>query len=85
MSILQLKFVKKFLEEHLKKRFIEANSVPCSSTILFAKIPGGEIKFCVDYQKLNSLTKKNAYPLPLIAETIAQLKKVMIFTKINIQ
>ena len=85
MTTSQLKFVKKFLEEHLKKRFIEASSAPCSSPILLAKKPGGRIRFCVDYQKLNSLTKKDAYPLPLIAETIARLKKATVFTKIDIQ
>ena len=84
MSVPQLEFVKKFLEEHLKKGFIEASSAPCSSPILLAKKPGGKIRFCVDYRKLNSLTKKNAYPLSLIAETIARLKKAVIFTKIDI-
>ena len=60
MSVPQLEFVKKFFEEHLKKRFIKASSAPCSSPILLAKKPGREIRFCVDYQKLNSLTKKDA-------------------------
>ena len=43
MSTPQLKFVKKFLEEHLKKDFVEASSAPCSSPILLAKKPGGGI------------------------------------------
>ena len=85
MSSPQLKFVKKFLEEHLKKGFFEASSAPCSSPILLAKKPGGGIRFCVDYRKLNSLTKKDAYPLPLIAETMARLKKAIVFTKIDIR
>ena len=85
MSTPQLKFVKNFLEEHLKKRFIEASSASCSSPILLAKKPGGGIRFCVDYWKLNSLTKKNAYLLPLIAETIVRLKKAIVFTKIDIR
>ena len=85
MSTPQLKFVKKFLEEHLKKKFIEASNAPCSSPILLAKKPGGGIRFCVDYRKLNSLTKKDAYPLPLIAETMARLKKAIVFTKIDIR
>ena len=85
MSVPQLKFVEKFLEKHLKKGFIEASSAPCSSPILLAKKPGEDIWFCVDYQKLNLLTKKDAYLLPLIAKTIAQLKKAVIFTKIDIQ
>ena len=48
MSVPQLEFVKKFLEKHLKKGFIEASSAPCSSPILLAKKPGGGIRFCVD-------------------------------------
>ena len=77
--------MKKFLEKHLKKRFIEASSAPCSSSILLAKKPGRGIGFCVDYWKLNKLTKKDAYPLPLIAKTMARLKKAIVFTKINIR
>ena len=77
--------MKKFLEEHLKKGFIEASSAPCSSPILLAKKPGGGIRFCVDYCKLNELTKKDVYPLLLIAETMARLKKAVIFTKIDIR
>ena len=84
MSLPQLKFVKKFLKKHLKKKFIEASSAPCSSPILLAKKLGGGVRFCVDYQKLNSLTKKDAYLLPLIAKIIAKLKKAIIFTKIDI-
>ena len=83
MSTPQLEFVKKFLEEHLKKRFIEASSAPCSSLILLAKKPGGGIRFFVDYWKLNELTKKNAYPLPLIAEIIARLKKLLYSQKLT--
>lgn len=48
MSRLQLKFVKQYLEEHLKKGFIKASSAPCSSLILLAKKAGGGIRFCVD-------------------------------------
>ena len=84
MSKPQLEFVKKFLEENLKKGFIKASRAPCSSPILLAKKPGGGIRFCVDYRKLNKLTKKDAYPIPLIAETLAQLKGAKVFTKIDI-
>ena len=49
MLVPHLEFVKKFLEENLKKGFIEASSAPCSSPILLAKKPGGSIRFYVDY------------------------------------
>jgi hypothetical protein len=39
----------------------------------------------VDYCKLNALTKKNQYLLPLINETLVRLSKAKIFTKLDIR
>ena len=71
MSNERLIFVKKFLKDNLKKGFIEASSAPCSLSIMLAVKPRSGIHFCVDYQKLNELTKKDAYSIPLIAKTLA--------------
>jgi hypothetical protein len=38
----------------------------------------------MDYQKLNTITKKDQYPLPLINELLEQLSKAKIFTKVDI-
>ena len=83
-SVPQLKFVKKFLKKHFKKGFIKVSFAPCFSSILLAKKPGRKIRFCIDYMKLNKLTKKDVHLLLLIAKTIAWLKKAVIFTKIDI-
>ena len=85
MSELKLQFVKKFLEEHLKKSFIEASSAFCSSQIILAAKSGEGIRFCVNYRRLNELTKKDAYPILLIEEILVQLKNAKVFTKINIR
>ena len=81
----KLVFVKKFLEDNLKKGFIEASSALCSLPIMLAVKLGGGIHFCVNYQKLNELTKKDTYPIPLIAKTLAQSSYARVFTKIDIQ
>ena len=39
----------------------------------------------MDYRKLNALTKKDKYPLPLIDETLAQLTGCTIMSKIDIR
>ena len=84
MSESKLQFIKKFLEEHFKKGFIEANSAPCLSQTMLAAKPEKDIRFCVNYRCLNKLTKKDAYPISLIKKTLAQLKNAKVFTKINI-
>ena len=81
----KLQFVKKFVEEHLKKGFIEASSALCLSPIMLAVKPGGGVWFCVDFRRLNELTVKDAYLIPLIEETLAQLKNAKVFTKIDIR
>ena len=53
--------------------------------MLFVKKPGGGWRFCVDYRKLNELTKKDVYPIPLIQETLARLARAEVFTKLDIR
>jgi len=84
MSGHHLQLVKEYLEANLDKGFIQASAAPYSSPILFVKKPNGALRFCVDYRKLNAITKKDRYPLPLIDETMAQLQGAKFFTKLDI-
>jgi hypothetical protein len=74
-----------YLYNNLRKGFIIESKVPFASPVLFVRKSDGSLRFCVDYYKLNALTKKNQYPLPLINETLVQLSKAKIFTKLDIQ
>ena len=85
MSLEQLELVKEYLKDHLYKGFIVPSDAPYASPVLFAKKPGGGWRFCVDYRKLNAITKKDRYPLPLIEETLARLAKAKVFTKLDIR
>jgi Reverse transcriptase (RNA-dependent DNA polymerase) len=40
---------------------------------------------CTDYRYLNEWTVKNAYPLPLISEIIDKVRKVKLFTKLDLR
>jgi hypothetical protein len=71
----ELQLVKKYLKEHLNKNFIESSTASYASFILFAKKSDDELRFCVNYRKLNAIIKKNRYSIFLIAETIARLSK----------
>ena len=71
MSPQKLDIVKHYLDLYLAKGFIQASSVSYLFPILFVKKPGRGIEVCVDHQRLNAITKKNQYSIPLIKETLA--------------
>jgi hypothetical protein len=81
----KLKIVKKYLEDNLKKRFIATNCSSFVSFVMFMKKTNESLRFCVDYRKLNQLTKKNKYFLSFIDETLAHLEKVKYFTILDIR
>ncbi len=81
----ELDVVKWYLDSYLAKRFIQASSASYSLPILFVKKTGVGIRLCVYYRRLNAITKKNRYPIPLIEETLAQLEGAKYFTKIDIR
>ncbi len=71
----ELLLIKKYLKKHLNKDFIESSTASYASSILFAKKSNDELRFCVNYRKLNAITKKNKYSISLIVETIVLLFK----------
>lgn len=81
----ELQATKQYLLENLNKGFIEPSQAPFSSPILFVKKPNGGLRFCVDFRKLNAISRKDRYPLPLIDETLARLNKAKVFTKLDIR
>ncbi len=85
MTIEELAAVKEYLLENLYKGFIVPSSAPFASPILFVFKPNGGLRFYIDYQKLNSITKKDQHPLPLIDETLARIANAKIFTKLDIR
>ncbi len=81
----ELKIVKKYLENNLEKEFIIASRSSFVFSIMFMKKTNKSLKFCVDYKKLNQLTKKNKYSLSLNDETLTHFDKAKYFTKLNIR
>ncbi len=84
MSDYKLQKMKNYLIEYLNKNFISFSSTSYASFILFVEKKDGSLRFCVDYRKLNALTKRNRYPLLLIDETLARIQGSKYLTRLNI-
>ena len=59
MSTKELEVVKKYLVKNLDKGFIEPSQALFAALVLFVKKLDRSLCFCIDYKKLNLLTKKD--------------------------
>ena len=66
--------LEKQIREMLKFKIIEHSRSPWCSPILFVRKENGEWRLCVDFRKINAITRKDSYPWPRIEDTIELLK-----------
>jgi len=84
MSEDQLKKVRTYLDENLKRGFIRPSKSSAKYSILFVSKKNGTKRLCVNYRQLNKITKQDSYPLPLIEELQDQLGRVKLFTSVDL-
>ena len=77
--------LKDYIDRPLAKGRIRPSKSPFGSPILFVKKADGSLRLVVDYRKLNALTVKNRYPLPLISELFDRLKNSKYYTRLDMQ
>ena len=53
--------------------------------ILFVLKADGTIRLCVDYYRLNKVTIKNRYLIPLVSKMLNRLLKAQVFTKLDLR
>jgi hypothetical protein len=85
MGTPELKELHMQLEELLKKGYIRPSVSPWGALVLFVKNKDGTLRLCIDFRKLNKVTIKNKYPLPIIDDLFDQLKGARIFSKIDLR
>ena len=80
---------RKIIEEEVQKMLvadiIRPSKSPWSSPVVLVTKPDGTARFCVDYRKVNSVTKRDAYPIPRIDDTLDALGKAKFFTTLDLE
>jgi hypothetical protein len=75
----------KWLEENLAKGYLRPSKSPMASPVFFIKKKDGKLRLVQDYRRLNKITIKNRYPLPLAADIVNRLTGAQHFTKFDVR
>ncbi|KAL0185385.1 hypothetical protein M9458_021082, partial [Cirrhinus mrigala] len=76
--------VKTHINQLLEAQIIRESCSPYASPIVLVKKKDGSLRMCVDYRQLNSKTRKDAFPLPRIEETLDALTGARWFSTLDL-
>ena len=68
----------------LNRGIIQPSVSPWSSPIILVKLKDGTDRFVIDYRRLNSVTRKDSYPLPRIDDALDALNGTKFFSSMDL-
>ncbi|MBW0482968.1 hypothetical protein O181_022683 [Austropuccinia psidii MF-1] len=74
-----------YISENLEKGFIWPSSSSTGAPFSFVKKKDGGLHLCVDYHKLNAVTRKKKYPVPPMNQLFNVFNGSSIFSKIDLR
>lgn len=77
--------LQKVIDDYKAKGIIRSSESEYASPIVLVRKKTGEIRLCVDYRRLNKITAKQNYPIPLIDDLLERLSKKNYFTKLDLK
>ena len=72
------------LEKLKEQGVIQDSTSPWASPLVFVRKKSGEVRPCVDYRKLNSVTLKDAFPLPRTQDCLDAVAGAKVFSSLDI-
>ena len=74
----------KLVEDLVTRKLVEPSSASWSSPVVMVRKKNGSYRLCVDYRRLNDVTIKDAYPLPIIDTTLRSLSGSAWFSTLDL-
>ena len=75
---------RKEIETLLEYDMIQPSKPPWACGVVMTKKKGDQLRFCCDFRYLNSVTVKDAYPIPRIDESLSKLADAKFFTTLDL-
>ena len=76
--------VHQLIQDMLARNVIQPSTSPWASPVVIVRKKDGSARFSVDYRRLNAVTRKDAYPLPRIDDTLDTLSGSQWFSTLDL-
>ena len=76
--------ISQMIDEMHEQGIIQPSMSPWASPVILVPKKDDSIRFCVDYRRLNAVTKRDVYPLPRIDDILDTLGKAKYFSSLDL-
>ena len=76
--------IDRLVDEMLQQGVIKPSKSPWASPVVLVAKKDGSMRFCIDYRKLNAITKKDVFPLPRIDNALDMLASARYFSTLDL-
>ncbi|GBM66221.1 Transposon Ty3-I Gag-Pol polyprotein [Araneus ventricosus] len=83
--IIEKEIINQQIEQWLKDKIILPSTSEYSSPVVLVKKKDGSSRLCIDYRRLNKITVREHFPLPLIDDLLDRLQSANIFTTLDLK
>ena len=73
------------VDDMLQKGITRESVSPWSSPVVLVKKKNGSFRFCVDLRKVNAVTRKDSFPMPLVSDTLDALNGTKYFSTLDLK
>uniref|UniRef100_H3AME9 Gypsy retrotransposon integrase-like protein 1 n=1 Tax=Latimeria chalumnae TaxID=7897 RepID=H3AME9_LATCH len=84
VSPLVLQEFKKHIREWIEQGTLKESYSPWASPVVVVRKKDGTIRVCCDYQRLNQVTCRDAFPLPRVEESLDALGQATLFSTLDL-